>query len=441
LIAITFNFLSSIYFNRFSRNVTLSLTNVFAGMEIGEFIKIDKQKIPLEIHELADVIQHFSKRFLNSETSLKQLSIGNRNIDTAKENYLELSYHSIFELKQKMEALNSQLLDEKKKQTEMQWIKLGIDKLTEVIRLEFDNPLLHSNKIIYALTEYLQIPMGAIYHIKEESGSKFLEMVASFAYGKEKQNFKKISMGEGIIGSAAAEKKTLNLTNVPESYFTIISGYSETKPKNILISPIKLHEEIYGVIELASLSRFKEEELRFVEEVCKTIAYSFAISKVYLDTLNLLELANLEVTQKSSDLKTVSAEMEEIKVQKHDLWIKSIDNEYIIDKINEFAIVFNLDIDGNILDVNTRFEQFFKSEAKKFRHSNYREFMLENNPDLDFETIWRNLRYGIKQELNQKVTINNEEFYLNNHFLPMKDEKGRVKEIKILAFDMTNNLQ
>jgi methyl-accepting chemotaxis protein len=248
-------------------------------------------------------------------------------------------------------------------------------------------------------------------------------------------------MGEGIIGSVASEKKILNLTNVPESYFNIISGYSETKPKNILLSPIKLNEEIYGVIELASITRFKDEEIHFVEEVCKTIAYSFAISKVYLDTLNMLELANLEITQIKSENEIVSTDLEELKIHMNELRIKSLDNEYIIEKINDFTIVINLDIDGNIIDVNARFEQFFQSEKKKFRHSNYREFMLENNPDLDFETLWRNLRYGVKQELNLKVNINNEEFYLNQHFLPMKDQKGRVKEIKILVFNLTNNLQ
>ncbi|MFN8254745.1 MAG: GAF domain-containing protein [Bacteroidales bacterium] len=441
VLVVAFNLGSAIFFIQLSRKFTFAINDHFKFLNQGEFVKIDRKKVPEEVYGLIEGLELFSSRILNSMKSLKLISSGNINIDQDKTNYPELLYNSILQIKQKFESFAGQLADEKNKQIELNWIKHGLDNLSNVMRQEIDDPLRYSSKIIYALIEYLDIPMGAIYLLKEEEGNRFLEMIASFAYGKEKQFYRRISIGEGIIGSAAAEKKTLNLTNVPEAYFSIISGFSETKPKNILVSPINLNEEIYGVIEVASLSRFKEEEIKFVEEVCKAVAYSFAISKVYMDTLKLLEDANLDVAQLKSENESLLLENEKLNQTFNDLKSKSFDNEYLMERINEFAIVINLDLDGNILDVNNRFEQFFKAEKKKFMYSNYREYMIDSNLDFDFEQIWRNLRAGIKHELNQKVTITNQEFILNQHFFPMKDTRGRVKGIKIIAFNISDALK
>ncbi len=441
LVVVGLNFGSALFFIQHSRNFTSAVNVHFKALNKGEFIKIDRSKVPEEVYGLIDGLELFSNKFINSGKFLKLLSSGNLNAEIDKNNLLDLFTPHILQIKQRFEALNKQIIDERKKQAEIQWIKEGIDKLTEVMRQEFDNPLLHSNKIIYTLVQYLDIPMGAIYHVKDEDGKKYLEMAASFAYGKEKQLYRKILMGEGMVGSAASEKKTLNLTNVPEGYFNVISGFSESKPKNIIVSPIKLNEEIYGVIELASLTRFKEEEIRFVEEVCKAVAYSFAISKVYMDTLFLFEGANIEIAQLKSENESLLIDNEDLKIDYKNLKEHNTDNDYIVDKLNEFAIMINLDLDGNILDVNSRFEQFFKAEKKKFQHSNYREYMMDVTNEFDFENIWRDLRAGIQHELNQKVIIAHQEFWLNQHYFPMKDQRGRVKGIKIMAFDISDKMK
>jgi len=441
LFVVALNFASALYFIQHSRNFTTAVNIHFNALNKGEFVKIDRKKVTDEVLDLIAGLESFSNKFINSGKCLNSLSSESLSQELDKNNILELFYPAILKIKQKFEEYKTLIKEERKKQFEIQWIKEGIDKLTEVMRQEFDNPLLHSNKIIYTLIQYLNIPMGAIYHLRDEDGIKYIEMVASFAYGKEKQLYKKIEIGEGIVGSAASEKKTLNLTNVPDGYFNIVSGFSESKPKNILVSPIKLNDEIYGVIELASLSRFKDEEIQFVEEVCKAVAYSFAISKVYMDTLFLFESANLEIAQLKSENESLLSDNEESKINYKQLKERGIDNEYILDKLNEFAIMINLDLDGNILEVNSRFEQFFNADKKKFVHSNYREYMMDFIDDFDFENIWRILRAGMQHELDQKVIIGNQEYWLNQHYFPMKDQKGRVKGIKIMAFDITDKMR
>jgi PAS domain-containing protein len=357
--------------------------------------------------------------------------------------YLESFYSSFLKLRQTLEKLNQQIRDERKSQSEMVWIKSGIDRLTEVMRREYDNPLLHANEIINMLVDYLKIPIGAIYLFKQENNIRYLEMASAFAFGTEKQLYKKIAFGEGIIGTAASEQKTINVTNIPENYFNIISGFGETKPKNIIASPIKLNEDIFGVIELASLSRFKDEEINFVEEVCKTVAYSFAISKVYMDTMNLLDNSNLQIAQLEAENESLINDYEDLNNNYKGHVAKSSDNEFIVSRINDLAIRLILDLDGNILEVNPRFEILFRADRKKFIQSNYRDYMAGAifKDDIDFEFLWRDIRAGIQHEIELGIIIANQEYWLKQHFFPVKDEMGRVKKIHVIAFDISERIR
>jgi PAS domain-containing protein len=442
LIIITFNLLSSRLFLKSTDKFIDDVIKHIDDLGRGNFIKFKKSNFPLETHKMLSSIESFSLKLINAVNTSNILATGRTSIELKKEEQFEVFYTNYGKIKQTIDELNQNVREERKKQTNMLWIKSGIDKLTDVMRREYDNPLLHASEVINMLVKFLNIPIGAIYNIKEENGKKYVEMMASFAYGKEKQLYQKIEIGEGIVGTVASEKKTLNLTSVPEGYFNIISGFGEARPKNVLVSPIQLNEEIYGVFELASLTRFKQEEIEFVEEVCRAVAYSFAISKVYLDTLYQFESSNMEIAELEAENSSLTNDYEELNNSYRQLINKGNDNAFIVDKINELALVADLDLDGNILEVNQSFERFFKSTKLKVLHSNFREYMtkINSSEDYDIELIWRDVRAGIQHETNQKVKFSNNEYLLNQHFLPMKDDLGRVRKIKVLAFDFTSKI-
>jgi putative methionine-R-sulfoxide reductase with GAF domain len=418
------------------------LSDFISEISLGKMPRFNKQEIPSEVLWLIDRIETFAKKSVNANIALTNLSMGNLSFEIDKQAHFEQYYLLLVKLKNTLENLNQQVQDEKKIHSQLIWIKNGIDKLTEVMRREYDNPLLHANEIINMLVDYLKIPVGAIYLYKEQEGKKFVEMASAFAYGKEKQLYKKIVFGEGIVGTAASERKTINVTNVPENYFNIVSGFGETKPKNIIASPIKLKDEIFGVIELASMTRFKDDEINFVEEVCKTVAFSFAISKVYLDTMYLYENTNLEVAQLQAENESLINDYEDINTNYKNLVINSSDNNFIVARLNELSVRLTLDLDGNILELNSRFEQLFRSDRKKLMQSNYRDFMTDAKflEEIDFEYFWREIRAGVQQEIEMGIVISNQEFWLKQYFYPVKDEMGRVKKIQVISFDITDKI-
>lgn len=441
-IVIIYNFLSLAFLIKREKRFKTSLSDFISEISLGKMPRFNKQEIPSEVLWLIDRIETFAKKSVNANIALTNLSMGNLSFEIDKQAHFEQYYLLLVKLKNTLENLNQQVQDEKKIHSQLIWIKNGIDKLTEVMRREYDNPLLHANEIINMLVDYLKIPVGAIYLYKEQEGKKFVEMASAFAYGKEKQLYKKIVFGEGIVGTAASERKTINVTNVPENYFNIVSGFGETKPKNIIASPIKLKDEIYGVIELASMTRFKDDEINFVEEVCKTVAFSFAISKVYLDTMYLYENTNLEVAQLQAENESLINDYEDINTNYKNLVINSSDNNFIVARLNELSVRLTLDLDGNILELNSRFEQLFRSDRKKLMQSNYRDFMTDAKflEEIDFEYFWREIRAGVQQEIEMGIVISNQEFWLKQYFYPVKDEMGRVKKIQVISFDITDKI-
>jgi GAF domain-containing protein len=123
---------------------------------------------------------------------------------------------------------------------------------------------------------------------KEE---KYLELVASFAFDRRKYQKKQVLVGEGLAGRAFQEGETIYITDIPEDYVKIKSGLGESKPRNLLIVPLKINEEIHGVVELASLKDIHPYQIEFTERICNSIASSLSTTKMLPKAADLSPLS------------------------------------------------------------------------------------------------------------------------------------------------------
>ncbi|GAA3376411.1 HAMP domain-containing protein [Streptomyces sannanensis] len=112
--------------------------------------------------------------------------------------------------------------------------------------------------------------------------------------------------GETLIGTAAEEKRTILVDNVPPGYLKISSGLGEAAPANVIVLPVLFEGQVLGVIELASFQPFTQIQKDFLNQIAEMIATSVNTISVNTKTEVLLKQSQ-ELTEQ---LRERSAELE-----------------------------------------------------------------------------------------------------------------------------------
>ena len=189
------------------------------------------------------------------------------------------------------------------------WLLSGNTELNNKIQGEKEvNDL--AQEIINQLTSYLKAQIGAIYLAED----KQLILAGSYAFNYRKDNVNIVKFGQGLIGQAAMEKKSIIFSEVPDDYIKINSGLGNTSPKNIIVSPFLYAGQVKGVIEVGSITEFSELDKQFLDLVAENIGVAFNSSQSRVKLKELLEETQAqseELQSQQEELKQMNEELEE----------------------------------------------------------------------------------------------------------------------------------
>lgn len=191
------------------------------------------------------------------------------------------------------------------------WLLSGSFEMNEKTRGEKSERDI-AQAVIEYLCNYLKAQIGVIYLF--ENGH--LVQSGSYAFHVRKQNATILKPGEGLIGQAAIEKKTIVFTDVPDDYIKIHSGLGNSTPKNIVVVPLLLDNTVKGVIELGLLREFSALDMQFINLVAENIAI---VTSAAQSRSKMKEL--LEETQRQAE--ELEAQQEELKQSNEELTEKT----------------------------------------------------------------------------------------------------------------------
>jgi len=184
------------------------------------------------------------------------------------------------------------------------WFKTGINELNAIMRGEQKTEEM-AEKVLTFLAGYLKAGAGAFY-LYDDKGQALL-LTASYAFTRRKNLGERFRLGEGIIGQAALEKKTICLSNAPPDYLQIGSALGESVPANIVALPLLHNGQLVAALELATFTPFSDRELDFLHQAMEGIAIGLGVAHSRQRINALLE----QTQQQTEELRVQQEELQQ----------------------------------------------------------------------------------------------------------------------------------
>ncbi len=444
IIALAVLFIVIWLISRYITTPVLKTTNVLKTLSKGDLEKVE----PLKTRKEEDELTQMANATNTLIEGLKNTVLFARNIEQGKldSEFTLLSDNdqlgqALVSMRESLIAANKEELKRKEEDRKRRWSTEGFAKFGEILRYDNEDIETLSYKVIKNLVEYLEACQGGVFIINDENDTdKFLEMTACYAYDRRKYLEKKIKIGEGLVGTCYLEGKTNYMTEIPESYVKIASGLGEEKPTSLILVPLKLNEEVYGVIELASLNKFEDYQIEFLEKIGENIASTISSLRINMRTATLLEKSQQQAEEMKAQEEEMRQNMEELSATQEEMARKTSEMESILNALDASSFVLEYDINGYVQKISKSYLNFLgisEDEAVGKHHADKIEFTEEQKKEYD--QFWKDLKNGKIKKQETELNIDGRKLFVAETYAPVFDQNGNAYKFFKIANNITKS--
>lgn len=322
------------------------------------------------------------------------------------------------------------------------WISEGIAQIGEVLRSERQNVTELSFLIIQKLVTYMNLEMGSLFITNESDPENLtLDLAASYAFDRRKYLNRSLPWGSGLPGTCALEKERIFLTEVPADYFEFSSGTGSSKPNCILLVPLKIRDNVFGVIELATARLLRPFEIDFVESLSESIASSIRAVKSSEKSAELLKQSQAQAQELKQQESVMLENMKQLEHAQEESRKKESEIAGILNAINQSTLVAEFGVNGRFSSINERFLIALESQKEQVLGKLHSDFAHVEPYSDEYRDFWASLREGMSQANIEKYKLfSGKELWLQQTFTPIINNEGKVYKILDIAVDITENL-
>jgi HAMP domain-containing protein/GAF domain-containing protein len=220
----------------------------------------------------------------------------------------------VAELKDNINTMIDNLRGTTERNQEQDWLKTNLAKFTGMLQGQRDLVTV-GRMLLSELAPLVHAQQGTVYQMEhpETSESDLKPALALLAaYAQQAGQPERVEIGHGLVGQCALEKRTILLSNLPDTYIRVQSSLGEAPPKNVVVFPVLFEGETKAVIELASLSPFTDTHLSFLEQLTQSLGVVLNTIEATMRTENLLEQSQqltLQLQTRQSQLQQTNEEL------------------------------------------------------------------------------------------------------------------------------------
>lgn len=385
----------------------------------------------------------FSEREVTRQRKLyrfvQKLKEGDINADYSPEESDVLG-KAIVNLRDTLKLSKEEEAARRKEDEQRSWTAEGLAKFGEILRTEKNDIEELSYQIISNLVKYINANQGGFYLLDDtDPGDKFFNLTACYAYERRKYADRRIDWGEGLVGACALEKETTILKKVPDSYLKITSGLGTSSPKNLVLVPLKVNDEVHGVMELGSFHPFEQYIIDFIEKVAESIASTISSAKINIRTAKLLKESQEQAEILQTQEEQMRQNMEELQATQEEAARQAEKFISFTNSVNHTLIRAEYDVNGTLLYANTKFLNKLEYTANSDVEGKHISMFINKKDRIWFDEIWESLAKGGHHfEGDMKhVTRNGKDLWTIATYTCVRNIHGGVEKVLFLAIDTT----
>jgi signal transduction histidine kinase/CheY-like chemotaxis protein/HAMP domain-containing protein len=256
----------------------------------------------------------------------------------------------VAELKDSINAMVRSLRETVQASQEQDWLKTNLASIGSMLQGHRDLAVV-AELIMEELAPLLGAQHGTFFLMDDWTGEQRLRLIAGYGLRAGKDAPIQYRIGQSLIGQVAKSKRPVVVNDIPEGYIRISSGLGEAPPASLAIMPLLFEDQVLGVVELASFTRFTAIQLAFLEQLAETLGISVNAIIANARTDALLEESQrltVELQARSSELQARSEELQRsnadledkaelLAAQKQDIETKNSEIEQAREEIEERA--------------------------------------------------------------------------------------------------------
>ena len=259
----------------------------------------------------------------------------------------------IADLTESINQMIAALRDKTRQNTDADWLNSNLARISSL--LQGRRNIEEVTRMILDEVTSLIDAQTSTFYVRHEDVSGHVTYRLNAVYGHPSPGEKIIiEENEGMVGQAAASKRTIHLHDIPEGYLEISSGLGQATPTDLIILPVQFGDNVRGVIEFASFNTYSGLHKKFLDSLAPNVGVTLATIEGNARTEVLLRESQRmagELRAQSDRLKETNVELEE--------------KATLLSAQNKAIEVKNLEVEAARQDIEEKAEQL--AQASKYK--------------------------------------------------------------------------